>query len=426
MNMCFFITSLFLLSSLYSNDNQTIDGVAAIIEEHIVLKSDLAQMLNMSIIQKKLDPLKDVEKVKRLERSILESMVDQKIILKKAEIDSVSVEENEVDLALDQQIQMLISQAGGEEKAEEVLGQTLKSFRREFWYEMRDRLLSEKYQQQLINSVKVTRLDVLDFYNTYKDSLPTLPLKAKIRHCLIKVKPSEKAKKSSILFLNSLKERLKKGESFADLAEKYSEDPGSRSNGGKLGWVERGSLVKSFETAAFTAPINQVTKPIESEFGYHLIETLQKKGDKILVRHILNIPEKTEEDNALFFNFATTLQEDSIKTMNDFIAFTKKYSEDKTTYKVGGNLGWIDPNNFSIPEIGLAIKYIKPGECSPPINSNEGYHLIWVEDIKKGGKPNLHDHWFDIENMSLNKKKMDWYQDWIKKSRKDIYIEIKG
>ena len=426
MNMCFLITSLFLLSFVYSDENQTIDGVAAIIEEHIVLKSDLAQMLNMSIIQKKLDPLKDVEKVKRLERSILESMVDQKIILKKAEIDSVSVEENEVDLALDQQIQMLISQAGGEEKAEEVLGQTLKSFRREFWYEMRDRLLSEKYQQQLINSVKVTRLDVLDFYNTYKDSLPTLPLKAKIRHCLIKVKPSEKAKKSSILFLNSLKERLKKGESFADLAEKYSEDPGSRSNGGKLGWVERGSLVKSFETAAFTAPINQVTKPIESEFGYHLIEALQKKGDKILVRHILNIPEKTEEDNALFFNFATTLQEDSIKTMNDFIAFTKKYSEDKTTYKVGGNLGWIDPNNFSIPEIGLAIKYIKPGECSPPINSNEGYHLIWIEDLKKGGKPNLHDHWFDIENMSLNKKKMDWYQDWIKKSRKDIYIEIKG
>ena len=199
---------------MYSNDNQTIDGVAAIIEEHIVLKSDLAQMLNMSIIQKKIDPLKDLEKVKDLERSILESMIDQKIILKKAEIDSVSVEENEVDLALDQQIQMLVSQAGGEKKAEEVLGQTLKSFRREFWYEMRDRLLSEKYQQQLINSVKVTRLDVLNFYNVYKDSLPTLPLKAKIRHCLIKVKPSEEAKKSSILFLNDLKRKIKRRENL--------------------------------------------------------------------------------------------------------------------------------------------------------------------------------------------------------------------
>jgi len=424
--MILLIVFLAFTSLVYSNNNQTIDGVAAIIEEHIVLKSDLAQMLNMSMIQNKIDPSKDLEKMKELELSILQSMVDQKIILKRAEIDSVSVEESEVDLALDQQIQMLVSQAGGEKQAEEALGQTLKSFRREFWYDMRDRLVSEKYQQQLINSVKVTRLDVLDFYNVYKDSLPILPLKAKIRHCLIKVKPSENAKKYSVSFLNGLKERLVKGESFSELAEKYSEDPGSKGNGGELGWVKRGSLVKSFETAAFTSPINQITQPIESEFGYHLIETLQKKGDKILVRHILNIPEKTDEDNAMFFNFATSLQKDSIKTLDDFITITKKYSEDKDTYKVGGDLGWIDPNNFSIPEIGLSIKHIKAGECSPPINSSEGYHLIWVEDFKKGGRPNLHDHWFDIENMSLNKKKIDWYKQWLKESRKDIYIEIKS
>ena len=183
--MKIFIIFLVFTSFIYSKNNKNIDGVAAIIEEHIVLKSDLAQMLNMSIIQNKIDPLKDVEKIKALEQSILESMIDQKIILKKAEIDSVFVEEKEVDLALDQQIQMLISQAGGEKEAEEILGQTLKSFRREFWYEMRDRLISEKYQQQLINSVNVTRLDVLNFYDVYKDSLPSLPLKAKLRHCFL-------------------------------------------------------------------------------------------------------------------------------------------------------------------------------------------------------------------------------------------------
>ena len=234
-------------------------------------------MVNMSIIQNKINPSKDIEKVKALEKTILESMIDQKIILKKAELDSVVVDENEVNLALDQQIQMLISQAGGEKKAEEALGQSIKSFRREFWYEMRDRLLSEKYQQQLINNIKVTRLDVLNFYETYKDSLPTIPLKAKVRHCLIKIKPSETAKKSSILFLKDLKNKIKQGALFSDLAKKHSEDPGSKNNGGELGWVKRGSLVKSFETAAFTSPINHITDPIESEFGFHLIETLKKK-----------------------------------------------------------------------------------------------------------------------------------------------------
>ncbi len=424
--MKIFFSSLLFFSFIFPQNNQSIDGVAAIVEEHLVLRSDLAQMVNMSIIQNKIDPIKEVEKIKTLERSILESMINQKIILKKAELDSVVVDENEVDQALDQQIQMLISQAGGEEKAEETLGQSIKSFRREFWYEMRDRLLSEKYQQQLINNIKVTRLDVLNFYKTYRDSLPTIPLKAKVRHCLIKTKPSETAKKSSILFLKDLKTKIKQGSLFSDLAKEHSEDPGSRNNGGELGWVKRGSLVKSFETAAFTSPVTQITDPVESEFGYHLIETLKKKGDKILVRHILNIPKITKEDNVLFFNFATTLKNDSIKTFKDFVFYTKKYSDDKNTKKVGGSLGWIDPNNYSIPEIGLAIKYIKKGECSPPINSSVGYHLIWVEDFKKGGKPNLQDHWFDIENMSLNKKRMDWYQEWLKKSRKDVFIEIKS
>ncbi len=424
--MRLFFYSLIFFSLVFSQNNQSIDGIAAIVEEHLVLKSDLAQMVNMSIIQNKIDPTKDIEKVKALEKTILESMIDQKIILKKAELDSVVVEENEVDLALDQQIQMLISQAGGEKKAEEALGQSIKSFRREFWYEMRDRLLSEKYQQQLINNIKVTRLDVLGFYNTYRDSLPTIPLKAKVRHCLIKVKPSEAAKKSSFLFLKDLKIKIEQGESFSNLAEKYSEDPGSKSNGGNLGWVKRGSLVKSFETVAFTSPLNFITNPVESEFGFHLIETLKKKGDKVLVRHILNIPKKTEEDNALFFNFATNLKNDSIKTFNDFIFYTKKYSDDENTKKMGGNLGWINPENYSIPEIGLAIKHVEKEECSPPINSSEGFHLIWIEDFKKGGRPNLQDHWFDIENMSLNKKKMDWYQRWLKKSRENIFIEVKS
>ena len=417
---------LVFFSMVSPQNNQNIDGVAAIVEEHLVLKSDLAQMVNMSIIQNKIDPSKDTEKIKALEKTILRSMIDQKIILKKAELDSVVIEENEVDLALDQQIQMLVSQAGGEKKAEEALGQSIKSFRREFWYEMRDRLLSEKYQQQLINNVKVTRLDVLNFYETYKDSLPTIPLRVKVRHCLIKIKPSETAKKSSFLFLKDLKNKIKQGALFSELAKKHSEDPGSKNNGGELGWVKRGSLVKSFETAAFTSPVNYITDPVESEFGFHLIETLKKKGDKILVRHILNIPKKTEKDNVLFFNFATTLKNDSIKTFKDFVFYTKKYSDDENTKKVGGSLGWIDPDNYLVPEIGLAIKYIEKGECSPPIISNEGYHLIWIEDFKKGGKPNLQDHWYDIENMSLNKKKMDWYQDWLEKSRKDIFIEIKS
>ena len=209
------------------------------------------------------------------------------------------------------------------------------------------------------------------------------------------------------------------------MASEYSQDPGSKNNEGSLGWVTRGSLVKNFETSAFMAKENELIGPIETEFGFHLIETLEKQGDKILVRHILIIPEKTKKDDERAFNFATTLKQDSIKTLNDFKDAVKKYTADETTRKIGGNLGWIDPNNYAIPEIGQSIKYIEMNSCSPPINSSLGFHLLWVEDIKKGGAPNLINHWAEIEQLALNKKKMDWYTNWISSARDKFYVNIK-
>ena len=102
----------------------------------------------------------------------------------------------------------------------------------------------------------------------------------------------------------------------------------------------------------------------------------------------------------------------------------QKYTSDENTKKLGGDLGWIDANNYTVPEIGQAIKYIDLNTCSPPINSQIGFHLLWVEGIKKGGRLNLKDHWVQIESIALNKKKMDWYTRWISKARKNFYISI--
>jgi len=213
------------------------------------------------------------------------------------------------------------------------------------------------------------------------------------------------------------------GDSFEGFAKKHSQDPGSSARGGSLGWVTRGSLVKRFETAAFTAKVGDVVGPIETEFGFHLIETLEKKGDKISVRHILSIPEKTTEDNKRAFDFARSLKSDSIKTIEDFKTAVKRHTSDESTKKIGGDLGWIDPSNYTIPEIGQAISIIGMDSCSAPINSSLGFHLLWFEGIKKGGRPNVQDHWPEIESMALNKKKMDWYESWIDDARKLFYIK---
>jgi peptidyl-prolyl cis-trans isomerase SurA len=319
---------------------------------------------------------------------------------------------------------MLISQSGSEKKTEEALGQSINDFKREFWFDMRDRLVSEKYQQELIGTVFVARPDVVSFYDVYKDSLPSVPLKTKVRHILIPIKPStdsiEKTKKT----LLGYKSEILNGALFEDIALKNSIDPGSKKTGGSLGWVSRGSLVKSFEKAAFSAKTGVLVGPIETDFGFHLIETLEKKGEKIKVRHILLTPEITKKDQEKAYNFATSLQKDSIKTLSDFIKNVSLYTNDITTQKIGGDLGWIDPLSYSVPEIGQALKYIDVGVCSPPINSNLGYHLIWIEGVKPGGKANLKDHWVEIENLALNKKKMDYYNKWIDNAKKELFIKV--
>ena len=139
---------------------------------------------------------------------------------------------------------------------------------------------------------------------------------------------------------------------------------------------------------------------------------------------------KTPEDSInLYKTWASTYDDDFAK-QNDYRSpieiakYFEKYSNDETTKNLGGDLGWIDPNSFSIPEIGQVLKHIKINECSPPVNSSMGFHLIWIDKIKKGGKPTVLNNWVEIESMALNKKKMDWYENWIKKSRKDIYIKV--
>lgn len=412
-------------SCLASQNNiQYIDGVAAIVENHIILKSDLAQMINMAAIQNRVDPTSDPERFVRLQNNILESMVDQKILLEMAALDSVDVAEKDVDSALDQQIEMLISQAGGKKGAEEMLGQSIKSFRREFWFDMQDRLISEKYQQQLMEKVVVNRKLVNDFYKTYKDSLPLLPMQTKIRHLLVPVVPSKTEKRKTKELLLDLKTQILNGAPFSNIATNHSMDPGSKKTGGSLGWINRGSLVKNFETVAFTLKKGAVSDPVETEFGFHIIETLEKQGDKIKVRHILVSPKITEDDNKIAFEKALSFK-DSISSINDFKLFVKKHSADKTTKEIGGDLGWIVPDNYPIPEIGQALKYIEMNSCSPPINSSAGYHLLWVEGVKKGGRPTPENNWPDLEEMALNKTKMEWFKGWISDARKNFHIEIK-
>ncbi len=398
-----------------------IEGIAAIVGENIILKSEVAQYLNMALIQQGVDPRTDLETTKQIEAGIVSDLVDQKVILELAELDSIEVDDKNVDRALDQRVDGFIAQLGSEEAVEKALGQPLRSYRREFWYDMRDYLVSDTYRQQLISNIVITRNDVTHFFESFKDSLPSFPSMVKIRHALINVEPDSHAVVSTVEKLSQIKEKILSGASFSELAEKYSQDPGSKKSGGSLGFVRRGNLVKEFEATAFTLESGEISDPVKTVFGYHIIETEEVLGDRIKVRHILLSPEITEQDESRAFRFASSLR-DSAGSLDDFIKIARIHSQDTKTKETGGSLGWIDPQRFPIKEIGMVINQINMNTCGGPVRSELGYHLIWIEAFKPGGAPSLKNHWAEIEAMALNHKKSQWFQEWMKNARKKVYI----
>ena len=400
-----------------------VDGVAAIVGEHVILKSDVAQLVNFAAAQQRLNPAVDVEKLLFLQNEVLRSIVDQKIMLEMAAVDSIEVEDKEIERALEQQIEMFVAQSGSEERAEEQLGQSLKTFRREFWYEMKDRLTTERYQQMLINKISVTRDEVERFFTTNKDSLPIFPFMVKMRHLLILIKAGTESQNLSYNKISEIRKKIIDGESFSELATLYSQDPGSRQNGGSLGYVRRGSLVPDFESVAFSQDVGFISEIVETPFGYHLIETEEKRGEKIKVRHILLVPEIAEEDESLSYRFALTLK-DSASSLETFKRLVADHSKDVQTKEIGGDLGWINPNNSPIPEISQIISLLDIGVCSLPVRTEQGYHLFWVDAFRQGGRPDLGMHWPEIENMALNHKRANWYGDWIVAARERFFIQI--
>ncbi|MEA1881793.1 MAG: peptidylprolyl isomerase [Candidatus Marinimicrobia bacterium] len=403
---------------------QAIDGLAAIVGDKIILKSDINQTLAMTIFQRRLDPQQNTAEIGQLKNEITNSIINRKVILAMAELDSVVVQDKEVDRALESQLNNIIAQAGSEKAAEKAIGQPLRVFRREYWYDIKDMLVAQKYQQGLISKITVNKSDVHKFFNTYKDSIPPFPTTVKIRHLLIEITPNQTQVNKTVELLKKLRQNILDGLfSFEEIASQYTQDPGSKNSGGSLGFVRRGNLVTEFEAAAFTLQPGEISLPVKTEFGYHIIETQEIRGDKIKVRHILMSPPITDEDEIIAYNRATFLK-DSSATLPEFINMIKFHSADDQTKATGGSLGWINPKNYPIPEFGKVIEKINHNECAGPVRTAFGYHLLWIESTKPGGAPNLTHHWNEIEKLALGEKKNVWFSNWVVEARKNFFIDI--
>ena len=411
------------MSFLEAQQEILLDRVASVVENKIVLMSDVVLAANAVAAQQQINPNTNPVVYKKILESSRESMVEQLLIIEMAEQDSVEILDKDIDKALNQQIDNIIAQTGSKELAEAALGKKISDFKRSYRDDMKGKLLAEKYTSSLTTSINVSRGDVIDFFNTYKDSIPSFPTLYKTHHILIEIKPSEESVKNSFNKANDIRNKILNGEiSFDDAAKTYSADPGSKDQGGNLGYVPRGTFVQEFDKVVFTVEKNFLTEPVKTQYGHHIIEVLERTGEKVLARHILIRTETTDLDKKKTYETINNIK-NNITNFDDFYKAAADFSDDKTSNSSGGFLGMIDLEYYQVPELKKEISTIKIKTISSPIETDFGYHLIWVDEIQEGGPPTLETNWLELEEMALNKKKSDWYQTWINKIKSQFYIK---
>tara|TARA_Y100000385_G_scaffold80402_1_gene81998 strand:- start:76 stop:1314 length:1239 start_codon:yes stop_codon:yes gene_type:complete len=400
-----------------------LDRVSSVVEGKIVLLSDVVLAANALAAQQKINPNTNPNKYKEILQSASESMIEQLVIIKMAEVDSVEVLDKDVDRALDRQIESIIAQAGGKEEAELALGRKISDFKRAYRDDMKGKLLAEKYTGTLTSGITITRGEVIDFYNTYKEEILDFPTLYKTRHLLLEIKPSEKSLEEALNKTNKIREDiLSENLSFEVAAKQYSSDPGSKDLGGNLGEMLRGRFVKEFDKIAFTIEPNTLSEPIKTQFGYHLIEVLNRNGEKVNARHILIPVDLTEEDKNITYKKASSLTKE-ITSKDIFISKAKELSDDTSSGPKGGYMGMIDLDQYQVKELINIIKDVPLNTPSSPVLTQYGYHIIWVDKKIEGGPASLDKNWLDLEQMALNQKKSDWYSNWINEIKSKFYIK---
>lgn len=417
--------SLFLFFLLcFSRANEApVDGLLAVVGNNIILHTDVFQQSQMIAIQQGLDVSQNPSLFEKIYNETLSNMVDQYVLLAAAEKDTtIEVSVGEVDLALEQQMSEIISRAGSIGALEEALGQPIKKIKKDYWEEIKNMILIDRFRYNLFSNVNVTRKEVQDFYSNYKDSLPPAPAKIKFSLIELPFVVGEESNASGFSFISGLRSRIEEGELFGELAKEFSQDPGSAGGGGDLGYMKRGTLVSEYEEVAFSLEINEISDPILSPFGYHLIQLLDKKGENIHTRHILRLLEPSEQDKEVSLKKIRQIYTD---TQHDPGLFDSLAQEVK--YDLNNNSGVFPAINTNmIPyDVLSSIQEVPEHTISFPFESQGGsVYLAYVFEKTDSVKPTLENSWETITGFAKNDKMNVVFMAWLNENRSKTFIKF--
>ena len=408
-----------------------VDGIVAVIGKSIIMRSDLEKHFNDYTAQ-----YKTVENPDEIYCTILENLVYNKLMVHQAELDSIEVTDEEVDYRLNSRIQYFLQQTGGDVKyIENYFHKSMTEIKKEMREMMYEQALIEQVQSGITGSITITPSEVSQFAsNINPDSMPMVSTTYQFGE-IVKIPPvSDEEVESVKERLNSYRERILRGEKIGGLARLYSDDPGSASRGGDLGFVERGTLYPEFEAAAFNLKSGEVSQVVKTQAGYHIIQLIERRGESIRVAHILIQPKPSTDEQVKAIMYLDSVRQVIVDNNIPLDEAAKKFSEGSTRLN-GGMV--VNPYNSSLTfdrqslddATFTTLNKMIPGEyseCVPFVNDDGvmAYRLLYLKERVAEHKANLVEDYEMIKNAALEQKKYEAMEKWVKEKVKVTNIKI--
>ncbi len=407
-----------------------VDGVAAIVGRNIIKYSDIERSYaQIRLKQGAADACNN-------RCAVLENLILSQLLVHKGEIDSVEVGDDEINQYVDYYLKNDMRNYGTREALREATGFSYDELKEQYQRMIRNNLLSRRVEYQLTEDVTVTPRQVTDFFNSLPaDSLPMMPERYELSEIVIEPQISEAERDRVRTQLAELRERVIKGEKFSMLATLYSQDPGSAKKGGELGFFSRGDMVGEFESAAFALKPGEVSPIIETQYGFHIIQLIERRGNSINARHILIVPQVSTED---LLKARIKLDSIAVEIRSGNIAFdeaARKYSTAANAQTGGTAINpadgtprfdrtAIDQLYYNVGIQGMDVGEVSNATAFKTDKQRDAYRIVRLDRKHEAHKANLTDDYDNIQNAALADAKQKKLQKWAKRYMNTIYIHI--
>ena len=414
------------------SQDKVVDQIVAVVGKNIILKSDIESMFQQQQAQ-------GITTEGDMKCEILENLLVEKLLLAEAELDTtITVSDSQLNQSLEQRIQYFVSHLGSEKEVEAYFKKSIVDIKADLQEVIKNQQMTQQMQEKIIDKVTVTPAEVrLHFKNLPDADIPLID--AQVEYAQITVLPiiTQEEEDRIKATLRDLKRRIESGESgFAPMAVIYSED-GSARNGGELDYMGRGNLDPAYAAAAFNLKGDKISNVVKSDFGYHIIQVMDRKGEQIKTRHILMKPKVTPEATKRAYSQIDSIADFIRKGTFKFEEAAIRYSYDKNSRTNGGVV--INPETSESkwkmseldPDVSKVIDKMNINEISKPfltIDDNQHqrpvYKIIKLLNKTVAHKANIRDDYVELSNIYLNKKKEETLDKWIRDKQSGTYVHI--